>query len=342
MAISPSDAERAALRSRDRRAGEWACIMSSSRVVGPQGSAKPPVSTCGRVWAARGDRRTSANLPVGRPETPLHKRRPSGRAPRRAGPASVSTAPTTPAERRAGGRHARPRDSSRWRRGLRAGVRSGRLSFEIKAKRHVRRFPAGAANSRSETVDHSTKRAGRHAPDPTQAHLTPLNAILTRPPTRARQAPPGAGMIYPMSDETVTSFQEGHAACPFVAFEDDRDHRADHPDYGHRCFAAAEPEPRALPHQERFCLSAAFAQCPIFLDWARQEAAGVATKVPLRRRRVSPRRRPRGRPPSSRRPSLPAAAGRLPPRQVRSRRTPQTRVRDCGASKAHPSGRSLP
>ncbi len=81
-----------------------------------------------------------------------------------------------------------------------------------------------------------------------------------------------------MSDETVTSFQEGHAACPFVAFEDDRDHRADHPDYGHRCFAAAEPEPRALPHQERFCLSAAFAQCPIFLDWARQEAAGVATK----------------------------------------------------------------
>ena len=82
-----------------------------------------------------------------------------------------------------------------------------------------------------------------------------------------------------MSDETVTSFQEGHAACPFVAFEDDRDHRADHPDYGHRCFAAAEPEPRALPHQERFCLSAAFAQCPIFLDWARQEAAGIATKT---------------------------------------------------------------
>jgi hypothetical protein len=85
-------------------------------------------------------------------------------------------------------------------------------------------------------------------------------------------------MICPMSDETVTSFQEGHAACPFVAFEDDRDHRADNPDYRHRCFAAAEPEPRALPHQERFCLSAAFAQCPIFLDWARQEAAGVVTK----------------------------------------------------------------
>ena len=90
----------------------------------------------------------------------------------------------------------------------------------------------------------------------------------------------GAGMIYPMSDETVTSFREGHAACPFVAFEDDRDHRADHPDYRHRCFAAADAagEPRALPHQERFCLSAAFAQCPIFLDWARQEAAGVSDR----------------------------------------------------------------
>jgi hypothetical protein len=83
-----------------------------------------------------------------------------------------------------------------------------------------------------------------------------------------------------MSDETVTSFREGHAACPFVAFEDDRDHRADHPDYRHRCFAAADAagEPRALPHQERFCLSAAFAQCPIFLDWARQEAARPVDK----------------------------------------------------------------
>jgi hypothetical protein len=78
-----------------------------------------------------------------------------------------------------------------------------------------------------------------------------------------------------MSDETAMSFEEGQAACPFVAFEDDRDHRADAPDYRHRCFAAAEPEPRAIPHQERFCLSAAFPQCPIFLDWARQEAAGV-------------------------------------------------------------------
>jgi LysM repeat protein len=81
-----------------------------------------------------------------------------------------------------------------------------------------------------------------------------------------------------MSDENVTSFREGHAACPFVAFEDDRDHRSESPDYRHRCFATPEPEPRALPHQERFCLSAGFAACPIFLDWARAEAAGVTDR----------------------------------------------------------------
>jgi nucleoid-associated protein YgaU len=60
-----------------------------------------------------------------------------------------------------------------------------------------------------------------------------------------------------------------------VAFEDDRDHRSNSPDYRHRCFAAPDPEPRAFPHQERYCLSAEFARCPVFLDWARQEAAGV-------------------------------------------------------------------
>lgn len=70
-------------------------------------------------------------------------------------------------------------------------------------------------------------------------------------------------------------FEAGPSACPFVAYEDDRDHRSNVPDYRHRCFAASEPEPRAFPHQERYCLSADFAQCPIFLDWARQEAAGV-------------------------------------------------------------------
>jgi hypothetical protein len=79
-----------------------------------------------------------------------------------------------------------------------------------------------------------------------------------------------------VTDEFNTTLNAEPAACPFVAFEDDRDHRSDAPDYRHRCFASAEPEPRAFPHQERYCLSAGFTGCPIFLDWARQEAAGVA------------------------------------------------------------------
>jgi LysM repeat protein len=82
-------------------------------------------------------------------------------------------------------------------------------------------------------------------------------------------------MIYSVIEEMSGPLEGGPSACPFVAFEDDRDHRSSAPDYRHRCFAAAEPEPRAFPHQERYCLSAAFPQCPIFLDWARQEAAGV-------------------------------------------------------------------
>jgi hypothetical protein len=76
-------------------------------------------------------------------------------------------------------------------------------------------------------------------------------------------------------DEPTTQIEDGPGACPFVAFEDDRDHRSSSPDYRHRCFAAAEPEPRAFPHQERYCLSAGFPSCPVFLDWARQEAAAV-------------------------------------------------------------------
>lgn len=78
-----------------------------------------------------------------------------------------------------------------------------------------------------------------------------------------------------MTDEPTTSPEGGPTACPFVAFEDDRDHRSSVPDYNHRCFAAPEPEPRAFPHQERYCLSPEFARCPVFLDWARQEAATV-------------------------------------------------------------------
>ncbi len=66
---------------------------------------------------------------------------------------------------------------------------------------------------------------------------------------------------------------DGAPACPFVAFEDDRDERASSPDHRHRCYAEANPAPRALAHQEAYCLSSAFPVCPTFQDWARREAA---------------------------------------------------------------------
>jgi nucleoid-associated protein YgaU len=85
----------------------------------------------------------------------------------------------------------------------------------------------------------------------------------------------GPGIICGVIEEPTSALAGGPTACPFVAFEDDRDHRSSSSDYRHRCFAAPEPEPRAFPHQERYCLSADFARCPVFLDWARQEAATV-------------------------------------------------------------------
>jgi LysM repeat protein len=75
-----------------------------------------------------------------------------------------------------------------------------------------------------------------------------------------------------MTDRGLPS-GDGSPACPFVAFEDERDARADRPDHRHRCFAEAEPAPRALAHQEAYCLSSAFPVCPTFQDWARREAA---------------------------------------------------------------------
>jgi len=76
-------------------------------------------------------------------------------------------------------------------------------------------------------------------------------------------------MIVGMTEPTPT----GALACPFVAFEDDRDARADVPDHRHRCYAEIRPAPRAIAHQEAFCLSPGFAACPTFQDWARREAA---------------------------------------------------------------------
>jgi LysM repeat protein len=81
-----------------------------------------------------------------------------------------------------------------------------------------------------------------------------------------------AGIIDSMTDRGVPT-ADSQSACPFVAFEDDRDERADRPDHRHRCFAEAVPAPRALAHQEAYCLSTAFPVCPTFQEWARREAA---------------------------------------------------------------------
>ncbi len=73
---------------------------------------------------------------------------------------------------------------------------------------------------------------------------------------------------------------DGPAACPFVAFDDDRDERNTVPDHRHRCYAESPPAPRALAHQEAYCLAAAFPVCPIFQDWARREAARARDAAP--------------------------------------------------------------
>jgi hypothetical protein len=63
------------------------------------------------------------------------------------------------------------------------------------------------------------------------------------------------------------------SACPFVAFDDDRDRRAEAPDARHRCFAVPNPEPRALAHQAAYCLTPNFPSCAFFMDWAARAAA---------------------------------------------------------------------
>lgn len=77
-----------------------------------------------------------------------------------------------------------------------------------------------------------------------------------------------------MTDRGIPSTDRA-AACPFVAFEDDRDARSTAPDHRHRCFAESVPAPRAIAHQDAYCLSPAFAVCPAFQDWARREAAAA-------------------------------------------------------------------
>jgi LysM repeat protein len=96
---------------------------------------------------------------------------------------------------------------------------------------------------------------------------------------------------------------DGAPACPFVAFEDARDDRADRPDPRHRCYAESPPAPRARAHQEAYCLSSNFPVCPTFQDWARREAARITTSAaggsPAERLRDVPAQREAGaRPPA--------------------------------------------
>ncbi len=100
---------------------------------------------------------------------------------------------------------------------------------------------------------------------------------------------------------------DGAPACPFVAFEDDRDGRGTAPDHRHRCYAEPRPAARALAHQEAYCLSSAFPVCPTFQDWARREAAAAR-----------PADDP-GMPP----PELPASRP-MPPRDLEPHHAPET------------------
>ena len=113
---------------------------------------------------------------------------------------------------------------------------------------------------------------------------------------------------------------EGAPACPFVAFEDDRDGRATAPDHRHRCFAEARPAPRALAHQEAYCLSSAFPVCPTFQDWARREAA--AARPAATGRDLSRDEPPASRPLPPVEPEPRRVADTTPP-VVPSRRPPQ-------------------
>jgi LysM repeat protein len=131
-------------------------------------------------------------------------------------------------------------------------------------------------------------------------------------------------MIGAMTDRGIPS-AEGAVACPFVAFDDDRDARSTAPDHRHRCFAEPVPAPRAIAHQDAYCLSPAFAVCPAFQDWARREAA--AAKPPSSAPDPGPRTReddtsgPVPMPPADREPRHApfSAAQPLPPRRPPAR-----------------------
>jgi LysM repeat protein len=104
--------------------------------------------------------------------------------------------------------------------------------------------------------------------------MADLLAAVRRPDlaTAFIRAPRNRPIIRSMTDRGLP-IVDGAPACPFVAFDDDRDARDTAPDHRHRCYAEVRPAPRALAHQEAYCLSSAFPVCPTFQDWARREAA---------------------------------------------------------------------
>jgi LysM domain len=111
---------------------------------------------------------------------------------------------------------------------------------------------------------------------------------------------------------------DGAPACPFVAFEDDRDARATAPDHRHRCYAEPRPAPRALAHQDAYCLSSNFPVCPTFQDWARREAAAArpGSASPVFDPRQEPESVPQSHPmPPPDREARHAPAEPLPPRR---------------------------
>jgi hypothetical protein len=111
---------------------------------------------------------------------------------------------------------------------------------------------------------------------------------------------------------------DGAPACPFVAFEDDRDARATAPDHRHRCYAEPRPAPRALAHQDAYCLSSNFPVCPTFQDWARREAAAArpGSAAPVYDPRQEPESPPQSQPlPPPEREARHAPAEPLPPRR---------------------------
>src|SRR3954471_1924704 len=142
------------------------------------------------------------------------------------------------------------------------------------------RRPGDRADPRPAPPDGQSGCKAVPAPD-ARSPASMASAIPAEPPADFPPSPsghparhPSPGIIRAMVDRGLP-IVDGAPACPFVAFEDDRDARATAPDHRHRCYAEPRPAPRALAHQEAYCLSSAFPVCPTFQDGARREAAAA-------------------------------------------------------------------